>query len=148
MKDVRKEKAGARKVCSDNAAIRCEVGASALGGRRDPCHQRRSVGGADRRLLDAHDRPGGPPDGGSVDRFAGWVSTWTMPLVTLLSATWAARGARPPAAAWYGLSVGLLVAGIFGLLFFWPNDMPSLALFVFTIAAGFVGGVIGRIWDI
>jgi len=43
--------------------------------------------------------PGGPPDGGSVDRFAGWVSTWTMPLVTLLSATWAARGARPPAAA-------------------------------------------------
>jgi hypothetical protein len=92
--------------------------------------------------------PVGPPDGGSVDRFAGWVSTWTMPLVTLLSATWAARGARPPAAAWYGLSVGLLVAGIFGLLFFWPNDMPSLALFVFTIAAGFVGGVIGRVWDI
>jgi hypothetical protein len=92
--------------------------------------------------------PGGPPDGGSVDRFAGWVSTWTMPLVTLLSATWAARGARPPAAAWYGLSVGLLVAGIFGLLFFWPNDMPSLALFAFTIAAGFVGGVIGRIWGI
>jgi len=42
----------------------------------------------------------------------------------------------------------LLVAGILGLLFFWPNDMPSLALFAFTIAAGFVGGVIGRIWGI
>jgi hypothetical protein len=84
----------------------------------------------------------------SVDRFAGWVSTWTIPLLTLLSATWAARAARPPAAVWYGLSVGLLVAGIFGLLFFWPNDMPSLALFAFTIAAGFVGGVIGRIWGI
>ena len=92
--------------------------------------------------------PGSPPDEDSVDRFAGWVSTWTMPLLTLLSATWAARGARPPAAAWYGLSVGLLVASIFGLLFFWPNDMPSLALFAFTIAAGFVGGVIGRIWGI
>lgn len=87
--------------------------------------------------------PGEPPDGGSVDRFAGWVSTWTLPVLTLLSATWAARGARA-AAAWYGLSVGLLVAGIFGLLFFWPNDLPSLALFALTIAASFVGGVIGR----
>ena len=92
--------------------------------------------------------PGESADADSVDRFAGWVSTWTIPLLTLLSATWAARAARPPAAVWYGLSVGLLVAGIFGLLFFWPNDMPSLALFVFTIAAGFVGGVIGRVWDI
>src|SRR3712207_1770793 len=73
--------------------------------------------------------PGGPPDGGSVDRFAGWVSTWTLPILTLLSATLATRGARSAAAAWYGLSVGLLVAGIFGLLFFWPNDLPSLALF-------------------
>jgi hypothetical protein len=42
------------------------------------------------------------------------------------------------------LSVGLLVAGICGLLFFWPNDLPSLALFALTIAAGFGGGVIGR----
>ena len=92
--------------------------------------------------------PGSPPDGDSVDRFAGWVSTWTIPLLTLLSATWAARGARPGAAAFYGLSIGLLVAGIFGLLFFWPNDLPSLVLFAFTIAAGFVGGVIGQIWGI
>jgi hypothetical protein len=89
--------------------------------------------------------PGGPPDGDSLNRFASWVSTWTLPLLTLLSATWAARGARPGAAAWYGLSIGLLVAGIYGLLFFWPNDLPSLALFVLTIAAGYVGGVIGRI---
>jgi hypothetical protein len=57
--------------------------------------------------------PGGPPDGDSVNRFASWVSTWTLPLLTLLSATWAARGARPGAAAWYGLSIGLLVAGLF-----------------------------------
>ena len=89
--------------------------------------------------------PGGPPDGDSVNRFVSWVSTWPLPLLTLLSATWAARGARPGAAAWYGLSIGLLVAGLFGLLFFWPNDLPSLALFVLTIAAGYVGGVIGRI---
>jgi hypothetical protein len=46
--------------------------------------------------------------------------------------------------SWYGLSVGLLVAGICGLLFFWPNDLPSLALFALTIAAGFGDGVIGR----
>ncbi len=79
-----------------------------------------------------------------MDRFAGWVSTWTLPVLTLLSATWATRGARPAAAAWYGLSIGLLVAGIFGVLFFWPNDLSSLALFALTIAAGFLGGVIGR----
>jgi hypothetical protein len=30
------------------------------------------------------------------------------------------------------------------LLFFWPNDLPSLALFALTIAAGFGDGVIGR----
>ena len=89
--------------------------------------------------------PGGHPNTGSVDWFANLVSTWTLPLLTLLSATWAARGARPRAAAWCGLSIGLLVAGIFGLLFFWPNDLPSLVLFVLTIAAGFAGGVIGRI---
>jgi hypothetical protein len=33
-----------------------------------------------------------------VDRFAGWVSTWTLPLLTLLSATWATRGTRAVAA--------------------------------------------------
>jgi hypothetical protein len=88
---------------------------------------------------------GGYMDTDSVDWFANLVSTWTLPLLTLLSATWAARGARPKAAAWYGLSIGLLVAGIFGLLFFWPSDLPSLALFVLTIASGFAGGVIGRI---
>jgi hypothetical protein len=89
--------------------------------------------------------PAGHPDTGSVNWFANMVSTWTLPLLTLLSAIWVARGARPRAAAWYGLLVGLLVAGSFGLLYFWPNDLPSLALFVLTIAAGFAGGVIGRI---
>ena len=46
---------------------------------------------------------------------------------------------------WHGLAVGVLVARIFGLLFFWLNDLPSLALFVVTIASGFAGSVIGRI---
>ena len=88
--------------------------------------------------------PGGPPEGDSVDRFAGWVSTWTLPMLTLLAATWAARGAQPAAALWYGVAVGLLVASIFGLLFFWPNGLPSLALFALTIAAGSAGGLISR----
>jgi hypothetical protein len=78
--------------------------------------------------------PAGYPDTGSVNWFANMVST-----------IWVARSARPRAAAWYGPLVGLLVAGSFGLLYFWPNDLPSLALFVLTIAAGFAGGVIGRI---
>jgi hypothetical protein len=89
--------------------------------------------------------PGGYPGTGSMDWFANLVSIWTLSLLTLLSATWAARGARPKAAAWYGLSIGLLVAGIYGLLYFWSSDLPSLALFVLTIASGFAGGVIGRI---
>jgi hypothetical protein len=37
--------------------------------------------------------PGGHAVAGSVDWFANLVSTWTLPLLTLLSATWAARGA-------------------------------------------------------
>jgi hypothetical protein len=146
MKDVRKEKAGERKVCSDNAAIRCEVGAGALGGRRDPRCQHRSVSGADRLLLVAHARPGETPGRGLRGPVRGLGlhldHAAPDPAVRNLG------GTRSAAAAWYGLSVGLLVASIFGLLFFWPNDMPSLALFAFTIAAGFVGGVIGRIWGI
>jgi hypothetical protein len=43
-----------------------------------------------------------------------------------------------------GLLVGLLIVGIFGVLFYWPNDLPSLALFALTIVAGFGGGMIGR----
>jgi hypothetical protein len=39
--------------------------------------------------------PGGHPDTGSVNWFANLVSTWTLPLLTLLSATWAARAQGP-----------------------------------------------------
>jgi hypothetical protein len=89
-------------------------------------------------------RPQGHPDGGSVDRFAGLFSTWPMPVLTLVAAIWAARGTRPGMTVWRGHAVGVLVAGIFGLLFFWPNGLQSLALFVPTVVAGFVGGVIRK----
>jgi hypothetical protein len=88
--------------------------------------------------------PQGDPDGGSVERFASLFSTWPIPVLTLVAAIWAARGTRPDMAVWHGLAVGVLVAGIFGLLFFWPNDLQSLALFVLTVAAGLVGGVIRK----
>lgn len=85
--------------------------------------------------------------GASVDRFAGPLSTWILPVLTLPAAFWVAYGARRGAAAVNGLLVGLLVAGILGLLlgllFFWPNDLRSLALFVVIITSGLAGGLIG-----
>ena len=50
--------------------------------------------------------------GASVDRFAGPLSTWILPVLTLPAAAWAAYGARR--AAVNGFLVGLLVAGILG----------------------------------
>lgn len=81
--------------------------------------------------------------GGSVDRFAGPLSTWILPVLTLPAAAWVAYGARREAAALNGLLVGLLVAGMLGLLFFWPNDLRSLALFALIIASGLTGGAVG-----
>jgi hypothetical protein len=82
--------------------------------------------------------------GASVDRFAGPLSTWILPVLTLPSAVWAAYGARRESAAVNGLLVGLLVAGMLGGLFFWPNDLRSMALFTMIIAAGLAGGLIAR----
>ena len=81
--------------------------------------------------------------GGSVGGFAGGLSTWILPVLTLPAAVWVAYGARREAAAMNGFLVGLLVAGILGLLFFWPNDLRSLALFVVIITSGLAGGLIG-----
>ena len=81
--------------------------------------------------------------GGSVDGFAGPLSTWILPIPTLPAAAWAARGARREAAAINGSLVGLLVAGMLGVLFFWPFDPRSLALFALIIASGLAGGLIG-----
>ncbi len=79
--------------------------------------------------------------GASVDSFAGPLSTWIPPVLTLPAAVWAAYGARR--AAVNGLLVGLLVAGILGLLFFWPDAPRSLALFALIIASGLAGGLVG-----
>ena len=81
--------------------------------------------------------------GASVDRLAGPLSTWILPVLTLPAAFWVAYGARRGAAAVNGLLVGLLVAGILGGLFFWPNDSRSVALFALIVAAGPLGGLIG-----
>jgi len=79
--------------------------------------------------------------GASVDSFAGLLSTWILPGLTLPAAVWAAYGARR--AALNGLLVGLLVAGMLGGLFFWPNDLRALALFALIIASGLAGGLVG-----
>ena len=79
--------------------------------------------------------------GASVDSFAGPLSTWILPILTLPAAAWAAYGARR--AATNGLLVGLLVAGMLGGLFFWPFDPRSLALSALIIASGLAGGLIG-----
>ena len=80
--------------------------------------------------------------GASVDRFVGPLSTWILPVLTLPAAVWVSYGARR-AAAVNGLLVGLLVAGILGGLFFWPNDLKALALFATIIVFGFAGGLVG-----
>jgi hypothetical protein len=61
----------------------------------------------------------------------------------LPAAIWVAYGARREAAAVNGLLVGLLVAGMLGLLFLWPNDPRSLALFATIVVFGLAGGLIG-----
>ena len=81
--------------------------------------------------------------GASVDSFAGPLSTWILPVLTLPAATWVAYGARRESAAVNGLLVGLLVAGMLGLLFFWPDDLRSLALFATIVVFGLAGGLIG-----
>ena len=86
--------------------------------------------------------PQGAPAEGSVSEFAGRVSTCSLPILTLAAATWAGRGARSMSTSLEGLLVGLLVAGTFGLLFFWPDDSRSLTPFTLTIVAGLVGGLI------
>jgi hypothetical protein len=79
--------------------------------------------------------------GASVGSFAGPLSTWILPVLTLPAAVWAAHGARR--AAVNGLLVGLLVVGILGGLSFWPNDLRALVLFPTIVVFGLAGGLVG-----
>ena len=51
--------------------------------------------------------------------------------------------AKPAAASLHGLLVGLLVAVIFGGLYFWPFNLWGLLLFALMIAAGLLGALVG-----
>lgn len=84
------------------------------------------------------------PSGGITDPLASQVATWPVPILTLFAAVWAARKAEPATAALHGLLVGFLVAVIFGVLYFGPFNLWGLLLFALMIAAGFVGGLLGR----
>jgi hypothetical protein len=84
------------------------------------------------------------PSGGINDPLASQVATWPVPILTLFAAAWAARKVKPTTAALHGLLVGFLVAVIFGVLYFGPSTLWGLSPFALMIAAGFVGGLIGR----
>ena len=84
------------------------------------------------------------PSGGITDPLASQVATWPVPILTLFAAAWAARRAKPAAAALQGLLVGFLVAVVFGVLYFGPVNLWGLLLFALMIVAGLAGGLIGR----
>ncbi len=85
----------------------------------------------------------GPDGGGPVDRLAGQIAIWAVPVLTLLAAAWAARKSGLAGAALNGVLVGALVAAVFGLVFFWPSDAQALVPFALMIAAGLLGGLAG-----
>jgi small-conductance mechanosensitive channel len=84
------------------------------------------------------------PSGGITDPLASQVASWPVPILTLFAAAWVARRAEPAAASLHGLLVGFLVATIFAVLSFGPFNVWGLLLFALMIAAGLVGGLIGR----
>jgi hypothetical protein len=89
--------------------------------------------------------PQGAPSQDSLDALSIQLATWPVPILTLLAAAWAARKAEPTIAAFDGLLVGFLVTVAFALLYFGPFSHGRLVLFVLTIGAGFVGGLIGQV---
>jgi hypothetical protein len=82
--------------------------------------------------------------GGITDPLASQVATWPVPILTVFAAAWAARKVKPAVAALHGLLVGFFVGVIFAVLYFGPFNVWGLLLFVLMIAAGLVGGLIGR----
>ncbi len=84
------------------------------------------------------------PDQGSINERSAQIGTWGVPVLTVFAAAWVARAVEPRTATLHGVLVGLLVAIIFGLVFFWPFDLTTLVLFALTIGAGWLGGLTGR----
>jgi len=88
------------------------------------------------------------PSAGITDSLASQVATWPVPILTLFAAAWVARKVRSETASLHGLLVGLLVAGIFAILYFGPSGMWGLLLFTLMIAAGFLGASVGSLTGI
>ncbi|ABG05619.1 hypothetical protein Rxyl_2702 [Rubrobacter xylanophilus DSM 9941] len=76
------------------------------------------------------------PGAGLAEPLAGRATTWPAPVLTFFAAAWAARATSGPAA----LLSGLLVAAMFGLLYFWPSGPGALAPFALVVAAGCLCG--------
>jgi hypothetical protein len=85
------------------------------------------------------------PSGGIIDPLVSQVATWPVLILMFFAAAWTARRAQPATAALHGLLVGFLVAVIFAVLYFGPFSAGGLALFALTLAAGFLGGLVGRL---
>jgi hypothetical protein len=68
-----------------------------------------------------------------------------VPVLTFFAAAWTARRTQPATAALHGLLVSFLVAVIFAVVYFGPFSAGGFALFALTLAAGFLGGLAGRL---
>lgn len=86
----------------------------------------------------------GPSSEASINWLSSGIGTWSVPVLTLLAAAWAARKTELPLAILHGSLVSLLVALVFGFVFFWPFSLGTLVLFILMIAAGPLGGLVGR----
>ena len=80
----------------------------------------------------------------SLEWLSSGLGTWSVPVLTFFAAAWAAHKAELSTAILYGFLVGLLVAIVFGLVFFWPFDLVTLTLFVVVVVVGPLGGLVGR----
>lgn len=85
----------------------------------------------------------GPSSEAPVDWLSGGIGTWSVPILTFFAAGWAAHKAELSATVLHGLLISLLVALVFGLIFFWPFDLETLVLFALMVAAGPLGGLVG-----
>lgn len=87
----------------------------------------------------------GAPDPKKISAFAHQVGpTWgpaLLALFTVIGGWWVARRGMDPVR--HGALVGV-IAGAAGLLPAWPLDLRDAAVLVGVVAAGWVGGILGR----